>query len=312
MISVFGASGFLGSEICNSLSASDIKVDAVLREASNPWRLESAPMLERIHLTQHHWSDYLNEKKPTTVVAANWSGVSKSQRQNLKCQYENIASIMELARFSRATGVKKFIAFGSQGEVPNSPRPISEDFTKPQGDSYGKVKSKLALMLRDYFSNSHTKLIWVRPFSIYGPKDSNESLIPQMFQAARFNSQFKINNPGLIWSALHISDFGIAVRAIIKSEELSGVINVGNPNPISIYEYAKAVEEELHKIFSSWKGCRMEVQSECEGKIPEVNKLRNLGWFPETNLKAGIEDTVNWINANISPKPMKLDIDEIK
>ena len=269
-------------------------------------------MLQRIHLGQHQWRDYLNEKKPAAVVAANWSGVSKAQRQDLKIQQENLESVMELASYSKSAGVKKFIAFGSQGEFPNSRNPIDENLTEPQGDSYSQMKSKLGLKLRDYFENSNTQLIWVRPFSIYGPKDSNESLIPQMFQAAQSQSRFKISNPGLIWSALHISDFGSAINRIVQVENFGGVINIGNPNPISIYDYAKTAEVELQKIFPTWEGCNLKRQPEREGKIPKVEKLRNLGWFPEFNLKAGIENTINWLNANTSRKQMTLDANKVK
>lgn len=312
MISVFGASGFLGSEICNSFSLEGTKIDAVVRETSNTWRLGDSATLERIQLEQQHWRDYLNEKKPTAVVATIWAGVSKKQRQDLKIQHENLESVMELASYSKSAGVKTFIAFGSQGEVLNSSNLIGEDFTEPQGDSYGQMKSKLGLMLRDYFENSNTQLIWVRPFSIYGPKDSNESLIPQMFHAAQSHSQFKITNPGLMWSALHISDFGRAIKKIVTAENFEGVVNVGNPNPISIYDYAKAAEGELEKIFPSWEGCSLRAQPEREGKIPKVEKLRNLGWSPEINLKAGVEDTVNWLNENIPRKPLSLDTNEVK
>ena len=219
---------------------------------------------------------------------------------------------MELARHSKSAGVKKFIAFGSQGEVRNSINAIDEKFTEPQGDAYGQMKSKLSLKLRDYFENSQTQLIWARPFSIYGPKDSNESLIPQMFQAAQSQTRFKISNAGLAWSALHISDFGSAIVKIVKAENLEGVINVGNPSPISIYEYAKAVEEGLQEVFPAWRGCDLWPKPEREGKIPKVEKLRHLGWFPEINLKAGVDDTINWLNANISRKPMNLDANEVQ
>ncbi len=311
MISVFGASGFLGSEVCNSLALADTRVDAVLQETSNPWRLESSDRLERVHITEDHWRDYLSENRPSVVVAANWSGVSKTQRHDLNIQKENLDSVMELASISKSVGVKKFIAFGSQGEVPNSSELINEKLTEPQGDAYGQVKSKLGFMLRDYFEKSLTQLIWLRPFSIYGPKDSNESLIPQMFQAAKSHSQFEIRNPGMKWSALHISDFGSAVKTIIKSEKLGGVINIGNPNPILIYDYVKTVEAELHRSFPSWRGCDFLDQPECTGKIPKVKKLRSVGWFPEITLKAGVEDTINWLNANFSRKLMSRDHDEL-
>jgi len=312
VISVFGASGFLGSEICNSLSSEGTNINAILRKNSNPWRLESSPMLEQMHLEKQQWKEYLDEKRPTLVVAANWSGVRKNQRQDLEIQLENLESVMELARYARSAGVKTFMAFGSQGEVHNSSNAIEESLTNLQGDPYGQVKSKLGWTLRDYFENSDTKLIWLRPFSVYGPKDSNESLIPQMFQAAQFDKEFRVRNSGLIWSALHISDFGSAIKKIIKADCLEGVINIGNPNPISIYEYAKLAREEIQKIFPSWKGCNLSPQPASEGKIPNVGKLLNLGWSPEFDLQAGIENTVKWLSMNSTPKTMRLNTNEIK
>ena len=269
-------------------------------------------MLERVYLDQLRWRDYLSEKKPTTVISANWAGVNKNQRHDQKVQRENLDLVMELASYSKSAGVKKFIAFGSQSEVPNSNHPIGEDLTVPQGDSYGQIKSKLGLMLHDYFKESRTRLIWLRPFSIYGPKDSNESLIPQMFQAALSGTRFKLSNPGLTWSALHISDFGGAIKKIVEADHLQGVINIGSPDPTSVYEYAKAAEEALGQIFPSWDGCDLSAQPNQAGKIPKVEKLHSLGWSQQFNLKTGVEDTVNWLSANYLRKPMRWDTNEAK
>jgi nucleoside-diphosphate-sugar epimerase len=153
-------------------------------------------------------------------------------------------------------------------------------------------------MLHEYFTGSRTRFIWLRPFSIYGPKDSDQSLIPQMFKAAQMNARFELNNPGLAWSPLHISDFGRAVKEIVNADHYHGVINVGNPNPTSIYEFSRTAQELIQQIYPTWKGCEFGPQSSQNGKIPKVEKLHNLGWSPKFTLQAGVEDTVNWLNAN--------------
>ena len=303
MVTVFGASGFLGSEICNSFVAKGLRVNSIMRESSNPWRLGSSDLLKKTYLDPKDWGPHLIKTNPKVVIAANWDGVDKSKRQDKETQQKSFKSILELADISKVIGADSFVAFGSQGEVPDSHEPIGEKLFEPQGDEYGQIKTKLAKTLQEVFLDSKTRLIWVRPFSIYGPKDSKENLIPQMFHAAQENLPFEVRDSGLVWSALHISDFGNAMKQIIDDEEISGVINIGNPDAISIYEYAKAVQDSISRIFPEWKGLNLSPKPHKIGKIPKIDKLLNLKWTPKFDVQSGIEDTVNWLSTN-SPRKL--------
>lgn len=305
MISVFGASGFLGAQVCNSLNLTDTSVDAVMRESSNPWRLEGPTVSNRVFIGRKNWDRYLVEKTPKVVIAAQWEGVSKTQRGNAAIQRENVESVMELACISKRIEVSLFVAFGSQAEVASSKYSIDETLADAQGNPYANAKSELGLKLSRLFADSKTRFIWVRPFSIYGPKDSNESLIPQMVQSAQSGDTFNLKNPGLAWSALHISDFGNAMKLLVSHDGVSGVVNIGNPNPITIHEYARIAQQSIGRFFPTWKGCNADSQPPRNGKIPQVNKLRDLGWSPMLSLPDGIEDTINWLCLGTQAKAQK-------
>lgn len=298
MISVFGASGFLGSQICNSLNSEGIQHSAVMREFSNPWRLKESMVNKRFFLNSRNWEKYLSEVKPSVVVAAQWQGVSKSLRENLSIQRRNFDSVIELATLSRKMNVNLFVAFGSQAEVPSSMLPIQENFADSRENAYATIKSELAMSLTKLFINSNTNFIWIRPFSIYGPKDSNESLIPKMYRFAQSNMFFDLNEPGLIWSALHVSDFGSAMKMILMSNSVSGVVNVGNPEPINILEFARIAEQSIKRFFPFWGGLRIDRESFKSGKIPQIDKLQKLGWLPRFSMLEGVNDTVNWLECN--------------
>jgi nucleoside-diphosphate-sugar epimerase len=298
VITVFGASGFLGSEICNSIFTSSVGINAVMRESSNPWRLANSDLIEKTYLDPRDWSQLLIKKQPKVVIAANWDGVKKDQRQNKVIQSRSFESVLELAQISKRIDSDLFIAFGSQAEVPDSDEPIEEKLFEPQGNEYGQAKTELAKALQEIFIDSKTRLIWVRPFSIYGPRDSSESLIPQMFHAAKLNLPFEVRETGLAWSALHISDFGNAMRRIISSEGLSGVVNIGNPNATSIYEFAKVASDSIGKIFPNWDGLNLSLKPHKIGKIPKMDKVQDLEWAPKFSLVSGVDDTVNWLSAN--------------
>ena len=269
-----------------------------MRRNSKSWRLEESKNLQNIHIDSSEWSNYITDIKPKIVISANWDGVSQAYRQDKHLQIENMEMVLQLAEKSKAIGADKFIAFGSQAEVAPSQISIEEDFSESQSDAYGTVKSQLSLLLRELFSDSKTQFIWVRPFSIYGPRDSSETLIQSMFHAAKLGKPFELRDSELAWSALHISDFGSAMSTIVNRNQVSGVINIGNPNAIKISEFAKLIQDSIQPFFPTWKGCWSEQSNLQAGKIPKVDKLNNMKWTQTFSLRSGVEDTVNWLMRN--------------
>ena len=132
------------------------------------------------------------------------------------------------------------MAFSSQGEVPNSQELIGEKVSESQGNEYEQPKSGLAMNLQEIFLDTKTRLVRVKLFSIYRPNDSSENLIPQMFHPVESSVPCELKDAGLVWSSLHISDFGFAMRLIVHDKRLIGVKNFGNPDRAFINKFAKS------------------------------------------------------------------------
>ena len=298
MILVFGASGFLGSQTAISLANCHYPVNAIMRKSSNSWRLNGRSEIGVMKLEESDFLSYLKSVNPGAVVAANWQGVRNPQRLDKKIQETSARSILELAVVAKKSGVKTFIAFGSQAEVRSSSHKVNEVYVNSPVGIYGGVKGFLAQELRRLFQGSDTRFCWVRPFSIYGPMDSATALVPQMFLAASRGIRYEVTNPNLSWSYLHISDFGRAMITILGDEELEGVINVGAPDSVPILKIAQLAEKEIKELFPDWSGITLRENKVINGRIPSTTKLNESGWTAQVTIEKGIAETVQWISGH--------------
>jgi nucleoside-diphosphate-sugar epimerase len=293
---VFGASGFLGSQTTISLTNFNHNVKAIMRNSSNPWRLQGRSDICVVNLDQSEYLSYLESISPSVVVAANWEGVRNPLRSDKKTQENSARSILKLAAAAKKIGVKTFITFGSQAEVNASSKKISETYALSPVGIYGETKARLAQDLKEMFRGSGTRFCWVRPFSIYGPRDSAAALVPQMFLAASRGLKYEVTHPNLDWSYLHVSDFGTAMLTILENYELEDVINVGSSESIPIVNVAKLAEREIVKLFPNWSGITLNEQKEIKGRIPSTRKLHESSWLAQVPIEKGIAETVQWLS----------------
>lgn len=298
MIALFGASGFLGSAIANSAAEIGLEMHAVVRKTSKTNRINRESGVEIVSLEEASWEEYISQNHPETVISAMWGGVGLSSREDHAKQLENVTQTLFLANICKKNGVANFIAFGSQAEVPESTDKIMEIEYEYFGNSYTQAKRKLRCDLQSLFENTDTRFCWARPFSIYGPEDSPKALIPSIYKAALTNTTFHLQEPGRRWSALHVDDFVSAVRLIIRTGGLNGVINIGNPNSCSIQELAQEAEHILKVKFPNWGGVDYAPQVELKGRIPSTIKLAQHGWSPQVTLQTGIESTLRRLSTN--------------
>jgi len=303
MISVFGVSGFLGSHIYNKLRLEGIDAHGICKPDSDLWRI--ARFTEEIfRLSEVEIENYIIETRPSTVIVANWEGLRGSARLDFDLQLRNVNRIYQLAELCIKHKVGTFITFGSQNEYMQQKATIPETFVGPGSDEYGKAKVLLGKKLESLFLASNTRFCWARPFSIYGPMDSMETLLAGMFKSALKDTIYRIASPSTPWSYLYVGDFVNALKIIIENFEIDGVINIGNPSAVYVEEIASQASGILSAMFPTWPGLEFEHEIVSNGRIPQVEKLHQLHWAPSTPLQIGLEKTVDWFSTQI-PKLME-------
>tara|TARA_B100000519_G_C14256234_1_gene445190 strand:+ start:1668 stop:2648 length:981 start_codon:yes stop_codon:yes gene_type:complete len=168
--------------------------------------------------------------------------------------------------------------------------------------SYGGSKILGELAFHAY-SNAHGLSDWsiVRFHNIYGPRMGYEHVIPQMIdRVINREDPFVVFDSDATRSFCFIEDAVQALKLILKSKDTNrATLNIGRSDG------EIKISELVEKIFSvanvspqiiNKAGPKGSVKRRC----PNIDKLNQLGYKPQTDLEDGIDKTYNWYLKEVS------------
>ena len=290
---ITGASGFLGSWISRVLAEED-DVFALVRETSDVVKISDLKNVKIIRLEPGLWAEYIETSCPDVLILNHWSGVSNEFRNNPE-QFENVSSICNLAEAAVASGVKTIVGVGSQAELGPMAREISETEVDRPTTVYGQAKVNTRLAIEDLVKVSDSRFVWMRIFSTYGPLDDGNWLIPNIVDALLNNKKMELTLGEQKWSYLHAYDLASAFQKIIKTPNVHGIVNVGNPQTITVNEVASIIGEMLQKNELLMFGAIAYRPDQVMRLQPLCETLTNAGWRPQIDFVEGIKQTVDWL-----------------
>jgi nucleoside-diphosphate-sugar epimerase len=310
---VTGASGFVGSHICDALHDAGYEVHALVRETSsldwldNDWvKIHVADLDHREALTE-----ILKGKFAVVHAAAALHGAPERVLQRVNVDYTRL--LAELAAKAR---VKKFIFISSNAAAGpgKSLHPKQEAVDDSPVSPYGKSKKRAEKALEAF----HRKInvINLRFVQIYGPRDKH---FMRMFKLLQFPIVPLMGKHPIYVPLVHVRDCAQAAVKTIESRVASGstyYITDGMPYTFeSMYDMmADALGRKLRFfrvpiwLASIIMGLITLGRSENIAFTPEVvrkfkkryrmiipSKARQeLGWSPEVMAWDGFSETVEW------------------
>lgn len=298
-ILVTGASGFLGSWICRDLTEVH-DVIGLVRETSEIHKISDLKNVRIIRLKSSLWADFIAESCPDVLVLNHWSGVNNESRNDLE-QVKNVWAIHQMAKAALLAGTKTIIGVGSQAELGPIGSNISENEIDNPTTVYGRAKVETRLAIENSLKGTDVRFIWMRIFSTYGPLDEGTWLIPNIVNSLANNRETSLTKGEQQWSYLHAYDLASAFRTVIEKPGLKGVVNVGNPQTISVHEVASIIGEILDKKEFLRFGA-LDYRSDQVMRLePLCETLTDVGWCPQISFDEGIRQTIDWLQK----KPLK-------
>lgn len=297
-IVVTGSSGFLGSWICRVL-VEYFDVTALVRPSSDLFRLTGISNLQVVALDTSEWAIYIKENAPDSLILVDWWGVGNQDRNDLR-QFDNVYRMCDLANAAKMAGVGTVIGVGSQAELGPIENEITEILSDQPTTKYGFAKAEARLKLRNIFKNTHTRFVWMRIFSTYGPLDTGNWLIPQTVDAIRSGQRMALTKGEQEWSYLHAYDLAMAFKLAVEVDEIAGIVNVGNPVTISIKNAVNTIGKILNEEKLLNFGAVEYRQDQVMKLKPLCEKLTSVGWKPEISFNDGISQTIKWLTGENS------------
>jgi nucleoside-diphosphate-sugar epimerase len=295
---VTGAGGFVGAAVARAALAAGHAPIALVRK---PGAARLAGLDIPIHAADLSDGDriaaILAEVRPHIVIHSAWEGVGGPDRAG-DIQFENIRTTCALADVAVAAGVRKFVGIGSQAEYGRFDRRITEADLPNPAMLYGAAKLAACHLARQRCEAAGVGFAWLRLFSVYGPGDNPDWLIPSVTAQLLDGVAPRTTEGTQRWAYLHNDDVATGTLAAAVTDEATGVFNLSSGRPVTV----RSIIERLRDHAAPGLPLRF-------GDIPfganqimhlegDNGRLRGIGWAPAISLDEGLAQTVAAMRAD--------------
>ncbi|MEL7834375.1 NAD(P)-dependent oxidoreductase [Fodinibius sp. Rm-B-1B1-1] len=301
-IIVTGATGFIGRHAIKMLQNKGFDVHAITSK-DIPKCLDND--------IKWHSVDLFDYAKVTTFcgqVAANnllhlaWYDDHKL-RMTSPVNIDWVEASLHLVRRFAENGGQRIVLAGSCAEYNWQYGYCNEALT-PTGNSsiYGVCKASLNKVVEKYCQEKGIQYSCGRFFSMYGPYESEDRLIPYVIKNLLRGQQARLKHANQIRDYLYITDVADALVTLLKSEA-KGSVNIGSGQPKKLREIVAMVGKKLNREELIIYQNKNSTQSQYSVVFADISLLRDkLGWMPKYDLETGIDKTIDWWKAQLKMK----------
>lgn len=198
--------------------------------------------------------------------------------------------------------VGRFMDF-STSEIygPYSFRSREDDVAKVGPASEKRWIYAISKLAAEHFAHAYAddfgiKVVTVRPFNIYGPRQVGEGAVQQMVARALSGRDITVFNDGSqIRSWCYVDDFADAFVKAMESEKAVGqVFNIGNPQATTT---VLGLAETIIRLTGSESKIQFKPHPgpEVEIRMPDIAKARSLlDYDPRVGLDEGLNRSTAW------------------
>lgn len=298
---VVGASGFIGSKLFFSLSQLRPDVFAVSLQVESSWRLLHCPFLNRITLDVtdlREVEESVKKHQPRTVF--NLSAYGAYERQNLagRIHEVNYIGTLNLITALLEAGCDAFVQAGTSSEYGlNCAAPGESDRLEPNSD-YAVSKVAASYLLAYYGRVRRFPCTHLRLYSIYGPWEERDRLVPTLVRLGLQGQYPPLVNPAISRDFVYIDD---STRAFVKAALLTcrtapgQTFNIGSGIKTTLEEIAL----QAQKTFGLSAAPVFGAMPERKWDLPDwysnsERAAEQLGWTARVSLADGLALTAAW------------------
>jgi len=276
---VTGASGLLGSVLCQRLAKLGVRVTAVIRTEGGI----KTPGLRYLSmdLARNDLARLCPNDVDVIIHLAQSSQFRNFPDRALDIFNVNVASTAQLLDFAKHVGAKQFIYASSGGVYGNGPEAFKENTPIiPSGQLGYYLGSKACgeILVQSYASFFNVKII--RPFFMYGPGQNRSMLIPRLMDSVANGKSITLQgDEGIRINPVHVEDASSIVISALKLEE-SASYNIAGPEVLSIRQISEEMGAFLGNppVFKHVAGKPMDL-------VADISEIKSRLYMPNRHLR---------------------------
>jgi nucleoside-diphosphate-sugar epimerase len=299
---VTGAAGFIGAHLVAALEKQGAIVHALMREATDPWRLET--LGAKPNPIMADLTDFERVGCIVTTLRPDYLfhlAVSRHEGDGPAALTTNVAATLNLLKSAATPRLKRFVHLGSSLEYGKSDRPLREADRLRPDTLYGASKATATFLLQQTARAEGLPVIILRPFYVFGPLEPSKRLIPSAIRAGLKNEELRITAPGIRRDFVYVED---VVRACLISSCVEGLngrdFNIASGSQWSNEEVVAEIGRILGRRIKVAVGRHKARDWDRPNFLADISAAREMGWKPEYDLHNGLAKTVAWLKRFVS------------
>lgn len=288
-----GASGFFGKHCIPLLLESGYEIHATT-SGPVPESGSGITWYQVDLLDPNQMVDAVDRVKPTHLVHLAWYTVP-GEFWSSKDNYAWVSASLRLLEQFVHRGGERVVMAGSCAEYDWRYGYCSESLTPLSPSSvYGSCKHALHSLFESYCGKFDISGAWPRVFSVYGPHEHPSRLVASVTNALLRGKTASCTSGDQIRDYLHVEDVARAFVRLLDGE-VSGAVNIGSGNPISVKSIAHAIAGSIGREDLLKFGEIDRPVGEVRLIVADNQRLLNeVGWEPVYTIEAGIADTIEF------------------
>jgi UDP-glucose 4-epimerase len=292
---VTGASGFIGSNLCQVLANNGIDVHGIYLNAPESLRNTNIHWwncdLQDIEVTRK----LITNLKPDIIFhLAGWVMGSRNLEHVLPTFHSILASNVNILTVATEVGCQRIVITGSQEEPDNC-----DPYVIPSSP-YAAAKLGASSYARMFHALYSTPVVIARVFMVYGPgQRDHKKLIPYTILSHFQNSIPKFSSGSRQIDWIYVDDVVDGLLAMAHVPNIEGqTIDIGSGETVSIkdivYHLTAILKSKIKPEFGSIPDRLLE-------QTPVANTSKTystVGWKPKTSLDQGLRQTTEWYQKN--------------
>ena len=310
---VTGAAGFVGSHLTELLVSVGAKVRAFVRYNSRNsiGNLAFLPphLLNKVEILPGDLKDFetvLDACKGVDTVfhLGALIGIPYSYKAVRSYIDVNVVGTLNVLEAARRLGLRRVVTTSTSETYGTAQRiPMDESHPLVAQSPYAASKIGSDKLAESFHKSFKLPVAVIRPFNVYGPRQSPRAVIPTIVCQALEKSALSLGATDIVRDYTFVTDTARAIaRAAVCDDCVGRTFNFGSGKGIKISEIVKIVGRILGK--------RLTVRRQKERLRPKNSEVRALvcdsalgyellGYKPGVDFRKGLEQTIRFFRKNL-------------
>ncbi len=298
---IFGGSGFIGANLFNTILQYRSDCYAITHNPRDAWRLKllNIPLPNILHCDINYKKSVeavFEEYHPKTIFNLSAYGAYSKQNNSNLIYETNVVGTLNI--LEQCKGIHAYIHAGSSSEYGlNSTNP-SENSELMPNSHYSVSKISVSYLLKYFAQQQQLPCLNLRLYSIYGPWEEPDRLIPKLVDFGLQNNYPPLADPDTSRDFVYVDD---CVEAFIdaanhvNASNAGESINIGSGQKVTLKQLG-AISRELFNIDTEPQWGNMPNRkwdtADWVGNYEKAECLIN--WRPVTSLEQGLKKFSEW------------------